>query len=358
MNEFVFQSQRLVEKLNESFSKSAYLNIFSAFSAIKLSSFKINNEALRLLNSTRHIYNITETTQKLATSFITSCTINIDTKKYMDVTERLSILQNQMNSLIVPHSAEILKSILDRVSEVFERNNVIFNRFIFLEIADEIGFPIYLEIDTDLQDRLIESYRLNDNTCNLEEMRKIIIDYYNDDYVNHILNGIQNVGIFNKQRVKLIGEGIEVYKLGYYGASAAAFADYISGMIRDVYSKICELHYFTEKEKEEIGGCFNQKIKSKYENEKGMLLQIVCSQDNLIMIWHRVAIYFTQKLYASGEDGMNAYPKRHMICHGIQVNHDTREMNLILIMCMDILSELAWRVRKIEEEKRQIIISL
>ena len=55
---------------------------------------------------------------------------------------------------------------------------------------------------------------------------------------------------------------------------------------------------------------------------------------------------------------MNKFPKRHMLCHGIQLNHDTKEMNLILIMCMDILSELAWRVRKMKEENAQIVIDL
>ena len=62
-------------------------------------------------------------------------------------------------------------------------------------------------------------------------MQQIIIDYYNDDYVDQILNGIKNVGIFNEQRVKIISEGIEVYiaepgeserspaalSVGYYG---------------------------------------------------------------------------------------------------------------------------------------------
>ena len=55
---------------------------------------------------------------------------------------------------------------------------------------------------------------------------------------------------------------------------------------------------------------------------------------------------------------MELYPKRHMLCHGIQLNHDTKEMNLILIMCMDILSELAWRVKKMKEENTQIVIDL
>lgn len=187
-------------------------------------------------------------------------------------------------------------------------------------------------------------------------MRKIIIDYYNDDYIDQILNGIQNVSIFNKQRVNLIREGIEVYQLGYYGTSATAFVDYISGMIRDIYKEICNMHKFTSKEKNEILSCFDQRCKP--DSEKGMLLQIVCSQDHAPLFWYQVVSYFLNSFYASGEKGMEKFPKRHMMCHGIQLNHNTKEMNLILIMCMDIISELAWRVKRMKEENVQIVIDL
>ena len=53
---------------------------------------------------------------------------------------------------------------------------------------------------------------------------------------------------------------------------------------------------------------------------------------------------------------MDQHPKRHMICHGIQTNHDTREMSIELVFCIDILVELAWRIQKMREENKQMVI--
>ncbi len=55
---------------------------------------------------------------------------------------------------------------------------------------------------------------------------------------------------------------------------------------------------------------------------------------------------------------MEEYPKRHMICHGIQTNYDTRKMSLKLILCIDILTELAFRVGKMKETAQQVIIDI
>ena len=43
-----------------------------------------------------------------------------------------------------------------------------------------------------------------------------------------------------------------------------------------------------------------------------------------------------------------------MICHGKQTNYNTKEMNLKLILCLDIILELAWRIHKMKEENSVI----
>lgn len=260
------------------------------------------------------------------------------------------------NACILTSAVKAISDMVSRQTNFVKNNREFFDKMLFMSIADEIGFPVYMEINTELQDRLLKSYRENGHQCNIEEMRQIIMDYYNDDYVERILNGIRSVGVFNKQLVEVIEESVQVYQLGFYGTSAPAFASYISGMIRDIYKEICTMHKFTKEEKKEIIACFDRDFKP--DSEKGMLLQIVCSQDGAPLFWYQVVSYFLDNLYASGEKGMDKLPKRHMICHGIQTNHNTREMNLILIMCMDILSELAWRVRRMKEENRQIVIEL
>lgn len=86
----------------------------------------------------------------------------------------------------------------------FKQFRYLQEKYLFLKIADEIGFPIYMEVNSELQDRLICSYRKNGNQCNKKEMREIILNYCNDEYIEHILNGIRNVQVFNAERVVLI----------------------------------------------------------------------------------------------------------------------------------------------------------
>ena len=343
MNEIMKQSQQLMTQLNSIYNQPSYLSIKSAMSNL-ITPMVINN------NMSNYIGNAIKTIIGYRTAAIFANNMT---------SELVKSIKNQMPTFDTTVLSSAMKSIGGMASwkkDFSKKFSEFYNRILFMDIADEIGFPIYMEVDTELQNQLLKSYRKNGNQCNKEEMRQIIIDYYNDGYVDQILNGIQNVGIFNEQRVKLISEGIEVYQLGYYGASAASFASYISGMIRDIYKEICTLHKFTKEEKKEIIACFDQRCKP--DSEKGMLLQIVCSQDRSPLFWYQVVSYFLDNFYASGENGMELYPKRHMLCHGIQLNHDTKEMNLILIMCMDILSELACRVKKMKEENTQIVIDL
>ena len=61
--------------------------------------------------------------------------------------------------------------------------------------------------------------------------------------------------------------------------------------------------------------------------------------------WMQIEQYFQEHLYSSKEEDMLEHPKRHKISHGIQLNYNAKEMNLKLTMCLQILAELAWRVK-------------
>ena len=70
---------------------------------------------------------------------------------------------------------------------------------------------------------------------NVDEMRNIIMDYYNEDYINSICNGFINENIFKKERIDLLVEGIKTYQYGFYGAENSLFAVQMNGMIREIY---------------------------------------------------------------------------------------------------------------------------
>lgn len=230
----------------------------------------------------------------------------------------------------------------------FKQSRYFHEIILFPQIVDEIGFPVYLEIDSELQDRLIDSYRKNGNQCNKKEMCEIILNYYNNDYVDVILNGIKNVHVFSAERVALIEEGIETYQLGFYGSSASLFAAQLSGMISDVHKQLSTFHRLTNEQKKELLVAYNQNCKT--DSEKGMLLQIVNCQPQGFMIWQRVAQYFLNIVYSTKKNNIAAQPNRNLICHGKQTNYNTKEMNLKLIMCMDIIAELAWRIKEMKED--------
>ncbi len=266
----------------------------------------------------------------------------------------MSEINENIKNIFFDFSTTIKKIILYISS--FKEFSKLSEKFLFLKIADEIGFPIYLEVDSELRNRLIETYIDNGNQCNKKEMREIILDYYNDDYIDHILDGIRNVQIFNLERVALIEEGIETYQLGLYGSSASLFAAQLSGMIRDVYEELSTFHRISKKEKNELLIAFNQNCAP--DSEKGMLLQIVHTQSKGIMLWYKVLRHFLNIVYSTKNDDIVAQPNRNMICHGEQTNYNTKEMNLKLILCMDIIVELAWRVKNMREEYSEAIIDV
>lgn len=240
--------------------------------------------------------------------------------------------------------------------EFVRSNQGIFEDVIFIKIANEISFPVYLEIGSELKPRLLESYRVNNNQCNVEEMQQIILDYYNDDYVEAILHSIENVNIFRNDRVCLIREGVEVYQEGHYGASGALFATQMSGMILDIHNELEKNYVYPDSEKRELLNAFHVGSNCKLNSEKAMLLQIIDRQENGILVWTRIAQYFVGVTYSSNDCNMSDHPMRHKICHGIQTNYNTKEMNLKQIICLDILAELAWRIKQMNADEEAIVV--
>lgn len=244
--------------------------------------------------------------------------------------------QREMISNLVNISNNLMKSLVNWGG--------LTDNFLFMKIADEIGFPIYLDNGTELQEKLLDSYRRNDYKCNVPEMKEIILDYYNDDYVTRVLNHIRNVGVFKEERVKILAEGIELYQMGWQAGAGSIFALQVSGMIGDIYEEMCKYHKYTKQEKLELLTTFEQKCL--VDSEKSELLQILCAQDGGAMVWYHVAEYFLDVVYSSKNKHIDTKPQRHPMCHGNQLNYNTPEMNLQWILRMDILSELAYRVKE------------
>lgn len=254
------------------------------------------------------------------------------------------MVMNYMYEMALKSFKPIMDIMFQQMVEFIEQYGEHFETLMFIDISEEIGFPLYLEINSELKKRLIDSYRKH-GECNKEEMKQILFEYYSNDYVDKISKSITNTMLFKTERLELIKQGFDVYSLGYYGCANATFVTQINGMIRDIYDEKKSVVQVTKNEKEEVIECFGLR-KWKDDSEIVMLLDVLYNQMEEALIWQWIGNYFKQYVYSSGEKYIEEYPKRHMICHGIQTNFDSKEMSLKLILCMDILTELAWRVSK------------
>ena len=332
MNNMIAQSQKIATQIQNMIPESIFKNVQSTIKNMCVPEVKVNTALIEY----------TKPSQQITYPAIVSDMMN-------DMIVSVQEKSNELHKTISSCFQKIAQvNFQFSISDDFIKMR---DRVLFFKIAEEIGFPVYLECNTELQDILIEIYKDNNNRCDKKKMKQAIIDYYNEDYIQCICNGITNVKIFNAERIGLLIQGIEVYQLGYCAAANALFITQMGGMIRDMYNELSKVHKFTRVEKKEIKKVFDIE-KCDKNNEKVMLAEIISEQDRGIMIWYQVAKYFFDYTYKPGKKDIAEQPKRHMICHGIQTNFNTMEMFLKIILCMDILTELALRIeKKIKDEQ-------
>lgn len=338
MNDLIIQSQNLPEQVNNICNQNNFTPVQFDISKITSSYTKAMTSTLLKINNL-YIHNITDIYREVYRS------INTDLLNNLAAT--ISRVRESIAEMTTACIKNISKSLEIWVSE-WEKHHEVFNRILFLKIIDEIGFPMYLEINTELQDRLLESYRMNNNCCNIKEMQQIIIEYCNDEYLEKIIQGVTNTSVFSSQRKALLLEGISVYQIGYYASSGALFAAQMSGMIRDIYDSLKTVHKFTYKERVKIKEYFDLQ-RCRDDSEKTMLAEILYVQEDELILLFKAVDYFIKTIYSSGSRCMEEQPKRHLILHGIQTNFNTKEMNLKQIICIDILTELAWQIERMKE---------
>lgn len=342
MNNTMIESQRIESQIQEMIPESTYKNIQSAIVNICVPKVKFNTALTEYVKSFQIV-----TPPMIAHDLVCDMMNTILTS----VQEKLDELHKTVSSSIQKMAQINFQfSIPDGFIEMQDR-------MLFFKIAEEIGFPVYLECDTELQDILIEIYIDNNNRCDKKKMQQAVIDYYDEDYLECICNGITNVNIFNAERIGLLRQGMEVYQEGNCAAANALFITQMGGMIRDIYDKLLKIHKFTRKETNEVKKIFKLE-ECRNDSEKVMLAEIISEQEAGIIIWYQVIKFFLKYIYSSGEKYMNKFPKRHMICHGIQTNFNKKEMSLKIILCMGILAELALRIEKMIDDKQQVIIDI
>lgn len=214
------------------------------------------------------------------------------------------------------------------------------NHFKFMEIASIIGFPVFMETDTQLQDKLVslcgdylEEY------YPIEEIKQCIYEYYNHDMLMKKLDMWYDQEWILFERRKALKEAIEVYEKGYYFSAGSIIMCQLGGLINELFDATDFSTLMTLEERKNINALYNV---GKIDSEKAKVLQMMSMQDNGIFQWYKSAEYMMNHTYSSTEDitRFEHDPGRHKICHGVQTNYGTKEHALKAILVADIVIQL------------------
>lgn len=219
----------------------------------------------------------------------------------------------------------------------------------FIEIASVIGFPIFFEIDTELQDKLIsicgdylEEYYPT------EEIKQCIYEYYNCEMLMEMLNVWNEQEWITVERKKALQEAIEVYQQGYYFSTGSIMMCQLGGLINDLFTESNFTTLMTLEDRKNVNSLYNV---GKLDSEKGRVLQMMSVQESGVIQWYKSAEYMMHHTYSSSEDiTLFEYnPGRHKICHGEQTNYGTKEHALKAILVVDIVIQLGEQMLREKE---------
>lgn len=215
------------------------------------------------------------------------------------------------------------------------------DRWKFISIASDISFPIYFEIDTELQNKILkiaDSY--TKYTEKYQEMiEHCIIEYYSHDILMSILNVWIAQSWINQEQKAAFKEAIEDYEEEKYFGTVAILMCQLGGLINRLYDATNSTKAMTDSEKKEIISSYNVR---KIDSEKSKILQMMSLQANGIFLWYRSADYFMKCVYSNSDNEtyLKDNPNRHKICHGVQTNYGTQKHALKAILVTDIVFQL------------------
>lgn len=223
------------------------------------------------------------------------------------------------------------------------------NHFKFMELASTIGFPVFFEIDTELQDKIISLCGdYEEENYPIKEIEQCIYEYYNHDTLIKMLDTWYEQEWISFERKKALKEAVEVYEKGYYFSTGSVMMCQLGGLINELFDATNFTSIVPLEDRENINTLYNVR---KIDSEKAKVLQMMSIQDNGIFQWYKSADYMMNYTYSSTEDiARFAHdPGRHKICHGAQTNYGTREHALKAILVVDIVIQLGDQMLHKEE---------
>lgn len=242
----------------------------------------------------------------------------------------------------------INEQICSCVDDFFNRSQEAKDRERFLNIAEENSLPIFLETDTLLQKCILRIVDKSNKNAIKQDLEKAVIDYYDTERIDEILNDWMGQTWIESERKKLLKEAIDVYKLEYYGAATSTLMCQIGGVITRLYNLAHVESLIEENTKEYLKEIYNMK---RSNSEKMKAVTMMDMQTTGILNWYRCANYIVHFIYSSDKkiNHFSKDPGRNKICHGEVYNYRKKLFALKSILSMDMIIQLNYELLEIEK---------
>lgn len=267
--------------------------------------------------------------------------ISDNIKVTTQLTDSIKLIQNMQESWV------------ERINEIIPKINIYeslanlshYSEIIYL--LDNVGWPFFRFVEDSDYDIFKPILDEEDILTKKENVTKYIFDVCDMGFIKSILNDWLTSKIINKDRKKLFEEAIKCYQLELYAACVSLLSTQLGGVITDIYN-------YAKKNNIEIDKYFfcilykefhpkdttsDNEILNKMEyGEKNQLIALCCSDYEYCIVWEIMIRYIINVIYISGKNDFDdSQPCRNKICHGEQMNFNTKEHALKCILVLDLI---------------------
>lgn len=206
-----------------------------------------------------------------------------------------------------------------------------------IDLYNKIQWPPCLDLSKEKQMEISDSL----NIYNSQDVVKIILEEYNDQTLNMILERWRTCDYLKKDRFIILKEAMDNYICGRYNSCVVLNSSQYGGIIKDIElylkehksfkGKIHKIKQIQTKELKDKGDRngkknVNSEKNTLERNSRALFNHITCISSN----------YFSNYIFCNNPQNNN-HPNRHKILHGEDCEFGTQEKALKTILCVDIL---------------------
>lgn len=248
---------------------------------------------------------------------------------------------------------EILIYFVESIKKYFRENNIVesideYSRyFSMFSLLKEVGWPFFMYIEDSDYDSLKNIFDEDNLDLKKELVSKFIFDICDIEFVKATLDEWLQNNYISSLRKPLLVEAIKCYENELYGGCVSLLSTQLDGVITDLYDYVlknnieidkdffCDLYKELHPNDESSDNEILKRIK---HSEKNQLIALCCSDYEFCVVWEIMIRYMINVIYISGNNDFDdSQPCRNKICHGEQLNFNTKEHALKCILTLDLL---------------------